>query len=951
MEPNFSYEGKNFSSAEEELQYLRKMISQKEAMLSTHPESLEREKEKENLIIQEIKDYSVIDAEKVLHPDFKIAESKAEEIILDLTPESHDKKMEELLSILLEKGILNAINIARGFGNPHIESDFHRFLVEYIKKGYATPGLKEKSPLDKTLRKTVYEIQLPENKAKENDPKKALKELLSSMEQFYAGMLAVSGGGSTGQTKEESQFSIELSMAEGGEEFIFYVAIPDNKIQLFEKQFLSIFPDAKIVEKKDEYNIFNPDGITLASEAQLAKKEVFPIKTYDQFDYDPLNVILNTFSKMDKFGEGAAIQIVFNPVGDYYNKLYKKSLDDIQKGDKLKEAIDIQHTVFGELRKTAKHELKNVWKEMILGKTDKDDKPKPVDGIAVEQITNKLSSPVIESNIRIIVSAVNRDKAESTLTEIEASFNQFNNSLGNAIKFKRRKDAELVQLLHSFSYRLFDRNAILPMSLKELTTLMHFPVESIVIDSQLKQTKASTAPAPVGLSKEGIYMGENIHRNLKTPIYFTKEDRLRHFYAIGQTGTGKSSLLRNMIIQDIKNGEGVCFIDPHGSDVQDILSHIPPERYDDVIYFDPSYTERPMALNMLEYNVDVPQQKIFVVNELFGIFQKLYSGSPESMGPIFEQYFRNAAMLVVEDPETGCTLLDISRVMADKKFRDLKLSRCKNPVVVQFWREQAEKAGGEASLANMVPYITSKFDVFLANDIMRPIIAQEKSSFNFRDVMDNKKILLVNLAKGTLGDINSSLLGLVLVGKILMAALSRVDLFGKDFPPFYLYIDEFQNVTTPSISTILSEARKYKLSLNVAHQHISQLDEKIKGSVFGNVGTIAALRVSAEDAEFLEKQFSPVFTAKDIMNIDNMNVYLKMLSDGRPVRPFSVEFTWATGGNKEIVNNLKELSYFKFGQDRRIIEEEIARKYKKEEVVPTPGLNGGGNKNPFADLV
>ncbi|MEI6553770.1 MAG: hypothetical protein WCO09_04320, partial [bacterium] len=331
MEPNFSYEGKNFSSAEEELKYLKEMISQKEAILTSNPESLEHAKEVENIISEEIKDYSTADATKVLHEDFKVPESKAQEIILDLTPETHDKKMEELLSLMLEKGILNAISIAKGFGNPHIESDFHRFVVEYIKKGYVTPGLKEKSPLDKTLRKTVYEIQPPENKAKEGEQSKALKELLSSMEQFYSGMLAVSGGGSTGQSAEENQFSIELALSEGGEEFVFYVAIPDTKVQLFEKQFLSIFPDAKIVEKKDEYNIFNPDGITLASEAKLSKKEVYPIKTYDQFDYDPLNVILNTFSKMEKFGEGAAIQIIFNPVGDYYNKIYKKSLDDVQK--------------------------------------------------------------------------------------------------------------------------------------------------------------------------------------------------------------------------------------------------------------------------------------------------------------------------------------------------------------------------------------------------------------------------------------------------------------------------------------------------------------------------------------------------------------------------------------------------------------------------------------------
>jgi hypothetical protein len=279
--------------------------------------------------------------------------------------------------------------------------------------------------------------------------------------------------------------------------------------------------------------------------------------------------------------------------------------------------------------------------------------------------------------------------------------------------------------------------------------------------------------------------------------------------------------------------------------------------------------------------------------------------------------------------------------MAVKSFRDMKISKCKNPIVVQFWKEIAEKAGGEGSLQNMVPYITSKFDVFLANDIMRPIIAQEKSSFNFRDIMDNKKILLVNLAKGRLGDINSSLIGLILVGKILMAALSRVDSFGKDMNPFYLYIDEFQNITTPSISTILSEARKYKLSLNIAHQFIAQLDDNIKDAVFGNVGSLAVFRVGAEDAEYLQKQFEPVFTSNDIMNIDNMNCYLKMLSGGKPTRPFNIEFTWPAPGNKKIVDKIKELSYLKFGQDREEVEATIMEKYKKEPVVPKP-------TNPFA---
>jgi hypothetical protein len=280
--------------------------------------------------------------------------------------------------------------------------------------------------------------------------------------------------------------------------------------------------------------------------------------------------------------------------------------------------------------------------------------------------------------------------------------------------------------------------------------------------------------------------------------------------------------------------------------------------------------------------------------------------------------------------------------MAVKSFRDMKISRCKNPVVVQFWKDIAEKAGGEGSLQNMVPYITSKFDVFLANDIMRPIIAQEKSSFNFREIMDNRKILLVNLAKGRLGDINSSLIGLILVGKILMAALSRVDSFGKDMPPFYLYIDEFQNITTPSISTILSEARKYKLSLTIAHQFTAQLDEKIKDAVFGNVGNMSVFRVGAEDAEFLQKQFEPVFTANDIMNVDNMNCYIKMLSGGKPVRPFNVEFTWPSKGNPDVVDSLKELSFLKYGQDRTLVEDLIMEKYKKEPVPIAPtGTNVG----------
>jgi hypothetical protein len=286
-------------------------------------------------------------------------------------------------------------------------------------------------------------------------------------------------------------------------------------------------------------------------------------------------------------------------------------------------------------------------------------------------------------------------------------------------------------------------------------------------------------------------------------------------------------------------------------------------------------------------------------------------------------------LLTLEDPDSGSTLLDVARVLTNKPYRDYKVSKCQNPIVIQFWKEVAEKAGGEASLQNIVPYVTSKFDNFLANDIMRPIIAQQESSFKLRDVMDGKKILLVNLAKGRLGELNSHLLGLIIVGKILMAALSRVDSLGTPLPDFYLYIDEFQNVTTDSISVILSEARKYRLGLNIAHQFIGQLSEKIKASVFGNVGTIVSFRVGPEDGEFLEKQFAPVFNSRDIINLNNRNAYVRLLANGRPVRPFNMETLPPPQGNLGNVEKLKQLSYLKFGRDRMSVEADIMQRYKK----------------------
>jgi hypothetical protein len=910
-------ERQGFASPQEELEFLREQVARREQELLEKKETPIRE----GVIKEQVDAYRERPAAEVLHQDLHIPEKMQEGIALELAPEEHDTKMSELLTLLHEKGVMNALSVVEKMGNPHIQDDFERLLVQYIKAGFPVEGLKEASPLFRGLHMTLYEVSLPES-----DPtarERQLKELISGMEQFYAGMLSVSG-----ESSASEYFTIELAVENHSDDFVFYSAVPDSKKNLFEKQILSIFHNAKIREHKDDYNIFNEKGVSVGSYASFAAKAIYPLKTYEQFDHDPLNVLLNSFSKIDRDGEGAAVQIVFSPAkDDDYLKKYKKALSAIQGGTPVKEAIDFPETVGAQLFSFAKFVSKE-FKGPEKKKEEDEKKPPVVDTIAVEQITAKVGSPIVRANIRLIASSHTEGGAREILSHVESAFNQFENTHGNKVVFEHVKGSGLDKLLREFTFRLYSDDERMPMNIKELSTIMHFPTGTMKSAPQLKVAKAGASAAPTDLPQQGVLLGVNRFRTGETKVFMTPEDRLRHMYVIGQTGTGKTTLLKNMIVQDILNGEGVCMIDPHGSDVQDILAAIPKERYEDVVYFDPGSVARPMGLNMLEYDVRFPEQKTFVVNEMLSIFNKLFD-MKTSGGPMFEQYFRNATMLVIEDPETGNTLLDISRVLANKAFRELKLSRCKNPLVVQFWKDIAEKAGGESSLANMVPYITSKFDNFLSNEIMRPIISQEKSSFNFREIMDNKKILLVNLAKGRLGDLNSYLIGLILIGKILMAALSRVDSLGQNLPPFYLYVDEFQNVTTDSIATILSEARKYKLSLNIAHQFIGQLEDKIKDAVFGNVGSLAVFRVGTEDAEFLQKQFEPIFTAKDLINLDNRNAYLKLLVSGRPVKPFNIETLPPPKGNPAVVEKLKELSALKFGRDRADVEADMMKKYQK----------------------
>ncbi len=901
----------------EELEHLRQEVARREKELAAVGTSLERG----SVVSEQIHRYQAASTETVLHPVARMEPAALQRVVLRLSPEPHDVKMAELLSILNEKGIKNALRVVEELNDPHVVDDFHRFLVEYIKEGYPVTGLVPRSELFQALHMTLYEVSLPD--AVETTGQRPLKELVSAMDQFYAGMIS--------QTHTATPFTLEIANPNHSQEAIVYAGIPDNQKALFEKQIVALFPRAKIKELADDYNIFAEPSDTAGAIATLSKYSVYPLKVYEHFDHDPLNVILNTFSKIQKDNEGAAMQIVFRPTRTEYHKKYQRIIEGVTKGKPIKDLLpksfgeelwgDLKDTFFGPSAEQKKKEEEK-----------KKQEPLAIDQNLVATLNEKISAPMCEVNIRLLVSTTTPIDSERILAEFEAAFNQFENTLGNKLVFEKVKGKKLAQLTESFSFREFSEKHSIALNFKEAATLFHFPERIAGAAPQVRQAKSGAAAAPVDVPQDGTLLGVNHFRNLETKAYITKDDRLRHFYVIGQTGTGKTTLLKNMITQDIAQGEGVCMIDPHGADIVDVLANIPKSRYDDVIYFDPSYTARPMGLNMLEYDQNFPEQKTFVVNELLSIFKKLYGAVPESMGPAFEQYFRNSALLVMEHPASGNTLLDVSRVLSDRDYRKFKLSVCKNPLISQFWTN-AEKTTGEQGLANYVQYVTNKFDVFLTNDIMRPVVTQEHSSFNFRDIMDNRKILLVNLAKGKLGDINANLIGLILVGKILMAALSRADSIGKDLPPFYLYIDEFQNVTTDSIATILSEARKYKLSLTVAHQFIAQLQENIRDAVFGNVGSLGVFRVGSADAEFLEKQFTPTFKAADIVNIENRHMYLKLLMHGRPATPFNVETLPPLAGDHSKLDALKQLSYLKYGRDRATVEMEIMAKYQKQDHV------------------
>ncbi len=787
---------------------------------------------------------------------------------------------------------------------------FGVFLVLYLflqKK-------KERGFLGRGMNLALFLVTLPQIVKKEGEKEVPLEECLKTAEQFYSSLSGIKEPSFIKRFLFGDPFLVfEIAVRRISEEIYFYLACPRYLSQMMEKQVLGFWPKAQ-VQPVPDYNIFNPEGWSVGSIACLAKSPVFSLKPYPEFTTDPLSTITSVFTKLAREGEGAALQILIRPSKKSLKKMAEETINSIL-------GVKKEKSLFSEILFPEKKE-----KEI---KPEQPAQPTPLQQSQVSAICQKAGHPLFETNLRILASAPSEPRASEILNQLQGAFDQFNSPILNQIKFKKLSGGKLRRLFYYFSFRIFNEKETILLSSEELAGIFHFPLTSL-LTPYIKWLKARQAPPPANLPEKGVIIGKNIFRGEERIVPMSKDDRRRHFYVVGQTGTGKSVLLQEMIRQDIEAGEGVALIDPHGDLAEKVLGLVPAARAEEVIYFNPGDVERSLGLNMLEYDPKFPESKTFVVNELIEIFEKLYNLKALGFGgPVFEQYMRNSLLLVMEDPQSGSTLIEIPKVLTDKDFRKYKLSRCQNIVVKNFWELEAEKAGGEASLANMVPYITSKMNIFIANDLVRPIISQQYSSFNLREIMDQGKILIINLSKGKLGDVNSYLLGMIIVGKILIAAFSRADIPEEERRDFYLYIDEFHNVTTKTITGVLAEARKYRLSMIFGHQFIGQIDEDTRKAIFGNVGSILTFRVGPEDAKYLTTQFEPVFDENDLVNFDNYNAALRLLIKGETPKPFNVITFPPSKGNPEVARLIKEYSRVKYGRDRAVVESELHQRIQK----------------------
>ena len=717
----------------------------------------------------------------------------------------------------------------------------------------------------------------------------------------------------------------------------FYAAVPVALVDVVKQAVVSAYPAARL-EEVAEHNIFSPVGkitSTVGGEMNLKSNFAFPIATYQDLKRDAMQSLLNALSTLDK-DDGAGIQILMRPADPGWRKAASGLASKKRKGKEGKTGADAVSSGF-------KQFFTAFVKPPEGGKSDDPKPPKELSALeqqVLDSIDDKTRHPGYEVLIRVVASSNVSQRSQAILSNVVATFSLFDAPGKNGFKFTPAKDME--SFVTSYIMRFFPQKKKKNiLNSVELATLFHFPDQQNTPTSQLSRQSSKQVDGPRNMPDEGLLLGYNIFRGVKKPVRLALGDRQRHMYAVGQTGTGKSTFLENLALQDMLNGDGFAFIDPHGDTAEKLLSMVPKERTEDVIYFSPADMDYPMGLNLFEFQT--PDQKDFLIQETLNMLYKLYDPQHQGiMGPRYEHLFRNAALTVMADPAGG-TFVDIPKLFRDPKFVEQKLKHVKDLNVIEFWRKEMPQSQRSNDFGEVVSWFVSKFGAFLSNEMMRNIIGQTKSAFDLRDVMDNRKILLVNLSKGRTGDLNSKLLGMIFVMKFQAAAMSRASIPESERKDFALYVDEFQNFSTDSFATIMSEARKYHLNLIVANQFTTQLTPEIRDAVFGNMGTIVSFRIGQPDVEAITKYFQPTFDDDDLLRIPNHNAIVRTLVGGVPTNPFSMATLPPLGNpNTQLFGALKQLSAAKYGKPKAVVEKDIFARMatQPDPVRPAFGAQG-----------
>lgn len=833
--------------------------------------------------------------------------------------------------------------------------------------------IRSKFDLNRSLNMVFLRVTVPIKDSKEEREReseayssgKSQKEVNDVMAHFFEGIHSIYSGYAANFLTNEDFFSCEYAVLDG--QLQFFLVMPSHLKSLFDKQITAFYPDV-FIEQVEDYSIFRQGYKAFGRSLRLSKPSMFPFRTYQFLGSDPFNNIANALSKIQA-DEGAAIQVMLRPLGDGWQEKGRRHAQDLFMGKGRKKTLVEKLNVFSwiatVIRILAQGEKNEKFTENMDNKGNT--RTTPLMDEQVKLMETKNVRVGFESVIRVVASAKSLVRANQIVHEICGAFGQFNapnnNSLSKSRYYSLRgllKGFILRSMKYDWMQRILHPRKMILCS-EEIASIFHFPNIKYNKSPVIKWQEFKIASAPNNLPQEGMFLGNNVYRGDIHRVHIKLDDRRRHFYIIGKSGTGKSTLLKTMLKQDAQKGHGMCLIDPHGDLVEGILPLVPRSRADDIIIFDPGDMGRPMGLNILEAKTQ--DEKEFMSQEALSIFIKMFG--EEIMGPRLQHYFRNGCLTLMDDDEEGAVLIDLPRLFTDESWQKYKMNKVRNPIVRAFWEKEMASTGAREK-QEMIPYFSAKFGPFVTNAQIRNIIGQTKSGFDFRKVMDEGRILLCNLSKGKLGDLNAQLLGMVMVSKLQMSAMSRVDTPEEQRKDFYMYVDEFQNFVTESFASILSEARKYRLDLIIAHQYISQItkmsgggkgkseDTTIRDAVFGNVGSMMCFKIGAQDAEYMAKEFAPVFSEQDLINIANYQAYIKLNIDNATSRAFSMTTVYDPDkGDKQAAEAFKQLSRLKFAREKDFVEREIFRRVgagiKKATGAAVEGtLTGNAKPAPFA---